>query len=44
MYGLACSITSDDMMGVAPLFFNSQSYLDSSVEFVLLSYLKLFLC
>ena len=44
LYGRAWSITSHDIMGVVPFFFNSQTYFDSSVEFALLSCLKLFLC
>ena len=34
LYGRAWSITSHDIMGVVPFFFNSQTYFDSSVEFL----------
>jgi len=44
LYGRAWSITFHDIMGVVPVFFNSQTYFDSSVEFALPSFLKLFLC
>ena len=44
LYGRAWSITSYDIMGVVPFFFNSQTYFSSSVEFALPSCLKLFLC
>ena len=44
LYGRAWSITSHDIMGVVPFSFNSQIYFDSSVEFDLPSYLKLFSC
>ena len=43
MYGRAWLITSHDVMGVVPIFFNSQTNFDSFVEFALLSCLKLFL-
>ena len=42
--GRAWSTTSHDIMGELPFFFNSQTYFDSSVEFALPSFLKLFLC
>ena len=44
LFGSAWSITSHDIMGVVPFVFNSQTYFDSSVEFALPSWLKLFLC